>query len=128
MSPRPHVLVVDDSKTVRMQMQMLLGSRYECHMATSGEEALALLRSGEPPTVVLMDVRMPGIDGVEALRQVKAEPALADVAVVMVTTRGEEETVRRCRELGCDGFVTKPVQAPELYGVLKSVVDARRPR
>jgi CheY-like chemotaxis protein len=122
MAERLHLVIVDDSRTVRLHLQLLVGADYECHLADSAEAGLALARKLDPlPSAILLDVRMPGLGGIEALRQLKADARMRDVPVVMVTTRGEEETVETCRELGCAGFVTKPVQTPELFQVLRAV-------
>jgi CheY-like chemotaxis protein len=121
MSSRPLVLVVDDSRTARTHLQLLLGASYACEAFGTGEEVLARLAKAPRPLAVLLDVNMPGLGGVETLRRVKADPALAGLPVVMVTTRGEEETRGACAALGCDGFVTKPVQTGELFTVLRQL-------
>lgn len=124
---RARILVVDDSRTIRLQLQMLLGSQYDCEMFPCAEDALVRLAAeGAPPfDAVLLDVRMPGIDGLETLRRLRADPLHAGLPVLMVTTRGEEETVAKCRELGCDAFVTKPVQAADLFGALRVALQPR---
>lgn len=83
-----------------------------------GQEALDYLRgegahAGRPPTdslLVLLDINMPRVDGVAALRAMKADPATAKIPVVMLTTTDDPREVDRCYELGCSVYVTKPVQ------------------
>ena len=126
MPERPRILLVDDSRTVRTHLQLLLGGEFDCLGADSGEAALELLPTLDPrPETILLDVRMPGLGGLETLRRLKAAPEYAGVAVIMVTTRGEEETFSAAKALGCDGFVTKPVVASELFGVLRALARGR---
>ena len=124
--PRQPVLIIDDARTTRTHMRLLLEGTYQVHVAASAEEGLELARGFDsPPAAILLDVQMPGMGGIECLRTVKGDPQLSQVPVVMVTTRGEEETLAKCRELGCDGYVTKPVQSKELFEVLRGLLRAR---
>ena len=82
-----------------------------------GEELLDLIRRGDaqgtqefPGMVVLLDINMPRIDGIEALRQIKANPATQRIPVIMLTTTDDPREVDRCYELGCNVYITKPVE------------------
>jgi CheY-like chemotaxis protein len=85
-----------------------------------GQEALDWLRGGgvwsgrpeEAPPLLLLDVQMPRVDGVEVLRQLKADPRWAAVPVIVLSTTDDPREVERCRQLGCDVCVTKPVSPP----------------
>lgn len=124
--PRPTVLIIDDARTTRTHMRLLLEGTYGVQLADSGEAGLALARTlPQLPAAVLLDVQMPGMGGIECLREFKSDEALRAIPVVMVTTRGEEETLEKCRGLGCDGYVTKPVQSRELFEVLRTLLRAR---
>lgn len=121
--PREPILIVDDARTTRTHLRLLLESIYDCHTASSAEEGLSLLRSlPARPRLVLLDVQMPGMNGVDCLRAIKESPDLAGTRVVMVTTRGEEEVLQQCQALGCDGYVTKPVQSGELFRVVQGLL------
>lgn len=121
--PREPVLIVDDARTTRTHLKLLLEAVYDCHTASSAEEGLALLRSlPVRPRLMLLDVQMPGMNGVECLRAIKESPDLSSTLVVMVTTRGEEEVLQQCHALGCDGYVTKPVQSGELFRVVHGLL------
>jgi CheY-like chemotaxis protein len=124
---KARILIVDDARTTRTHLQLMLSAQYECHIAESAEAGLALARTLlPPPGAILLDVQMPGMGGIEALRQIKADPVLQSVPVVMVTTRGEDETLNECHALGCDGYVTKPVQTGELFTVLRNLLKGPR--
>lgn len=120
---RAPILIVDDARTTRTHLKFLLESMYECHTAASAEEGLELLRTlPNPPQLVLLDVQMPGMNGVECLATIKGSPDLSHTRVVMVTTRGEEAVLAECLRLGCDGYVTKPVQSGELFRVVQELM------
>jgi len=82
--------------------------------ASDGQELLDLLfaEGAEPETdatVILLDINMPRIDGIEALRQIKANPATRHIPVIMLTTTDDPREVDRCYSLGCNVYITKPV-------------------
>jgi CheY-like chemotaxis protein len=103
------VLVIDDNAVNRRLLQVLLHSRgYEVREAASAPEAFAALAE-KRPDIILMDIRLPGMDGLMATRKLKADPATRDIPVVAVTSyamKGDEETAR---EAGCCAYVTKPL-------------------
>jgi CheY-like chemotaxis protein len=67
-------------------------------------------RKSEAPYVLLLDIRMPRVDGVEVLRQVKADPELRKLPVIMITTTDDQREVDRCHALGCSSYLTKPIE------------------
>ena len=102
------VLVVDDDRVNRMLLTRSLereGHRVRC--AENGAEALELLHD-DPCDVVLLDIVMPGLDGVSVLERVKGDPALQDVPVIMISGVDDTESVVRCIEIGADDYLPKP--------------------
>ena len=118
---RKRILLVDDTLTVLTLEQVLLGPEYDFVTAKNGADAFktALERK---PDLILMDINMPVMDGVESLRRLKSEAATKLIPVVMVTTRSEAENQARCRELGCDGFLTKPLERDRLQQTVKRIL------
>lgn len=103
------VLLVDDVDLfLELEKSFLEDLDYEILVARSGEEALAVIKA-EAPDLVLLDMYMPGIDGDEVCRQLRADERTADLPVIMVTAAGKEEQVKRCLDSGCDDYVTKPI-------------------
>ena len=94
------------------------GVANEIVRAKDGQEALDYLRcqgayAGRPggvPLLLLLDINMPKVDGVGVLKAIKADPAMSQVPVIMLTTTDDPREVQRCYELGCSVYVTKPVQ------------------
>jgi CheY-like chemotaxis protein len=119
------VLLVDDTLTVLMAEKMMLsGQGYVVDTARDGDEALEKVASFRPD-IVLLDVVMPRLDGFEALRQLKEDESSRNIGVIMVTTKGEETEVERARELGCDDYLTKPLNKVELLRSIERLLEAR---
>jgi two-component system chemotaxis response regulator CheY len=112
----PRVLIAEDSAPLRALMREMLGE--DCEVvaeAADGDEAVALF-DRERPDAVVMDVRMPGRDGIEATRAIKSlDP---DASVLVCTGAGEEEA-ERASAVGADGHVAKPFQKPQLLSALQ---------
>ncbi len=102
------ILIVEDDPDIRELVAYTLGKEgYETLQAASGEEGLKALAERKPD-LVLLDVMLPGMDGLELLRRVKAAKETREVPVLMVSARGEEVDVVSGLELGADDYVTKP--------------------
>ena len=121
------ILVVDDNAVNRRLLQVLLRFRgYEVCEAASAPEAFATLRE-KPPHLILMDLRLPGMDGLTVTRRLKADPATREIPVVAVTSyamKGDEETARAA---GCCAYVTKPIDKTLFLETVASVLQ-KHPR
>ena len=130
------VLVVDDNATSREILQDILESfSFKVFMAASGKEALEeveMADNDQPFELVIMDWKMPGMDGIEASRLIKNHPKLIKIpAIVLVTAYGREETMRQADEIGLEGFLLKPVNSSVLFDAImqalgKEVQDVHR--
>ena len=119
------VVVVDDQALVRMGLATLIGAEGDLELvgqAEDGRTGLALLRR-ERPDVVLSDIRMPVQDGLEMLREVAGDPALAAVRVVMLTTFELDEYVFEALRLGASGFLLKDAEPAALLDAIRVVAD-----
>lgn len=124
-SSRLKVLLVDDQQTQIMFEQMLLGSeQFEFVTARNGREALERARA-ERPDVILMDVMMPEMDGIEAAGRLQGDAETAGIPIIMVTTRSEEDYVERAYTNGCVDYVTKPLQRGELLTKIHSLTAGK---
>jgi two-component system, cell cycle response regulator DivK len=119
------VLVVDDNPTnLKLLRVLLAGEGYEVETATSAEEAESSI-GAEVPDLVLMDIQLPGVDGLTLTRRLKADPRTRGVLVIAVTAyamRGDEE---KAIEAGCDAYLTKPIDTRGLPGVLARMLEGR---
>ncbi len=122
------ILIVDDVPiNVRLLSSILEIEGYQVSSATNGPDALAAMPEAAPD-VVLLDVMMPGMDGFEVCRRLKADSATAHVPVVMVTALQETSDRVRALEAGADDFLTKPVDDVEVLARVKSLVRVKRGR
>ena len=114
------ILVVDDNAiNLKLACAMLVVAGYDVLTAVDAETALAVL-DGVTPALILMDVQLPGIDGLELTRRLKADPRRSAIKIVALTAyamRGDEE---RARAAGCDGYVTKPIDLETLIRTITS--------
>jgi adenylate cyclase len=118
------ILVVDDlPANVRLLRAVLEPRGHEVAEAASGEDALARLAAGGVD-LVLLDVMMPGIDGYEVCRRIRADPSTAFLPVIMITASGEAEK-RRGLDAGADDFVTKPFDQAELLARVRSLLRVK---
>lgn len=114
MKERKKILLVDDTDTILLFLKTLLaGQNFDFLTAKNGAEAVEKARR-ERPDLVLLDIFMPVMDGIEACRVMKGDPELKSIPVIIVTARSEAENVERCLDAGCDDYVFKPVRKLEL--------------
>jgi two-component system, OmpR family, phosphate regulon response regulator PhoB len=122
---RPRVLVVDDEAPLRELIVVTLGDAFRSEEAADGEAALALL-ARDPHDLVFLDVMLPGLSGIDVLRRMRADPALRDVPVVVVSAWQGPEDIAVALESGANGFLEKPFRVDELASFARGLVG--RPR
>ena len=125
MGKKPQILVVDDEdRNLRLMEAVLLPLGYEVAFARNGEDALAKVRE-TPVDVILLDIMMPGLDGFEVARLLKADEQTRIIPVVMVTALQEVDDRIRALEAGADDFLTKPVDKTEIRARVASLVKVK---
>ena len=103
------ILIVDDNQVNLKLMRVLLaGEGYEVRTATDAEEALQVLEKFSP-RLILMDIQLPGMDGLALTRQLKADAAMCGTLIVGLTAYAMKGDQKRVLEAGCDGYVSKPI-------------------
>ncbi len=118
------VAVEDDKDILELITYNLEREGYEVTGATTGEDGIDAARS-EKPDLILLDLMLPGIDGLEVCRRLKADPDTAHIPVVMVTAKGEETDIVTGLELGADDYVTKPFSPKVLIARMRAVQRRR---
>jgi CheY-like chemotaxis protein len=120
------VVVIDDNEANLDLLRRVLALRPGIRVvfARDGAEGLALV-AAEPPDLVLLDMHLPLIEGGEVLRRIKADPASAQVSVVVLSGVADAESIRRTREDGADGYLTKPFDVRELLDLTDRLLAAR---
>lgn len=120
------ILLVEDNEMNRDMLSRRLERKgFLVVMAVDGEEALAKARS-ERPDLILMDLSLPGLDGWEASRQLKAAPDTTGIPVIALTAHAMPEDERKAREAGCDDFDTKPIEITRLLGKMQILLERKK--
>ncbi len=119
------ILLVEDNEMNRdMLSRRLIRSGYEVVLAVDGEQGVALAASG--PELVLMDMSLPVLDGWEATRRLKADPATREIPVIALTAHAMAGDEKKAREAGCDDFDTKPVEFARLVSKIEGLLQKRK--
>jgi two-component system chemotaxis response regulator CheY len=117
------VLVVDDSETVRQVLQLTLSNAgFGVIEAEDGDDALNKLASAPVVDMLITDLNMPNMDGLELIRRIRADKAHRFTPIVMLTTESSEEKKRAGREAGASGWIVKPFKPEQLLKVVKMVL------
>ena len=121
------ILLVEDNDMNRdMLSRRLVRNGYEVLIAIDGGEGLAKARA-ESPDLILMDISLPGLDGWEATRQLKAEPGTRGIPVIALTAHAMTGDRQKALSAGCDDFDTKPVELPRLLTKIQALLQRPRP-
>lgn len=117
------ILIVDDNpQNLKLVRALLASEGYEVHTAVDAEAALELL-DDLSPALILMDLQLPGMDGLELTRRLKADPVRSAIPVIALTAyamKGDEE---KARAAGCDGYVTKPIDIDALSRLVAELFE-----
>jgi two-component system, cell cycle response regulator DivK len=114
MASEPILIVDDNSQNLKLARILLSTEGYQVRTAVDAEEALRVLESFAP-RLILMDLQLPGMDGLEFTRQLKADPARRGIAIVALTAYAMKGDQEKALAAGCDGYITKPIDAELLY-------------
>jgi two-component system, cell cycle response regulator DivK len=119
------ILVVEDNaKNMKLFRDVLLAKGYRTLEATTGGQAVELAAE-HAPDLVLMDIQLPDIDGVEALRRLRADERTASISVVALTAQAMHGDYERFLAAGFDGYISKPVNVVEFVGTVRQHCDGR---
>ncbi|MEP7207480.1 MAG: ATP-binding protein [Casimicrobiaceae bacterium] len=124
---RPHVLLADDNADMRGYVRRLLSARYDVEAVADGEAALAVIRARRPD-LVLADVMMPRLDGLGLVRALRADPALRDIPVMLLSARAGQEARIEGADAGADDYLEKPFTASELAARVSARIEITRLR
>jgi DNA-binding response OmpR family regulator len=120
-SPSPRILVVDDDPEVARSIEVSLRKHYKVFVVYSGVEAIKEARR-HPPDLIVLDVLMPDMDGLETCRQLRVDPALAEIPILFLTALGRPEDRVAGFRAGADDYLTKPFNLEELQLRIKAIL------
>lgn len=121
----PRILVIDDNPlNMKLVTFLLRKENYEVVTAADAGEALNVL-AGFHPELILMDLQMPGVDGLTLTRRLRADPRYAKTAIVAVTASAMKGDEEKAAAAGCDGYVTKPIDTRAFPGLIRAFLQKR---
>ena len=121
------ILIVDDNtQNLKLARVVLANEGFDVYTASNAEDALQLLRT-VTPRLILMDIQLPGMDGLELTRRLKADPATRAVRVIALTAYAMKGDDEKAFAAGCDGYITKPIDVERLPVVVSSYLAERSP-
>jgi CheY-like chemotaxis protein len=117
------ILIVDDNPmNLKLTRVLLAGAGYEVRTATDAREAMAVLAEFHP-RLILMDIQLPDMDGLELTRRLKIEPANRDIIIIALTAYAMKGDHQKALESGCEGYITKPIDTRTLPNMLAGYLD-----
>ena len=121
------ILIVDDNtQNLKLARVVLANEGFDVHTASNAEDALQLLRT-VTPRLILMDIQLPGMDGLELTRRLKADPATRAIGIIALTAYAMKGDDEKAFAAGCDGYITKPIDVERLPVVVSSYLAERSP-
>lgn len=118
------VLVVDDSPTMRMLISFALGKYWGCDIRQAGNGVEALQCTAQKaPDLMVVDINMPEMNGLELIRAVRSDPITANVPIVVITTEGSDEDIRRGMQAGATEYLVKPFQPQKLHAIVDRMFE-----
>jgi two-component system, cell cycle response regulator DivK len=124
MAGEPILIVDDNPQNLKLVRVLLLSEGYEVRTAVDAEEALTELETFSP-RLILMDLQLPGMDGLELTRRLKADPVRKSISVVALTAYAMKGDEVKALAAGCDGYVAKPIDVEELPRIVQQHLDRR---
>jgi CheY-like chemotaxis protein len=116
------ILIVDDNAANLKLMRVLMtGEGYAVWTAVDADTALDVLKQHKPQ-VILMDIQLPGMNGLELTRRIKADPETRDIAIVAVTAYAMTTDEQKAREAGCDAYISKPIDTRSLPSIVRGLI------
>ncbi len=119
------LIVEDNEKSRKLVRDVLTFKGYEIIEAETGEEGVRLAQERRP-SLVLMDIRLPGIDGIEALGRLRAEPATREIPVLAMTASVMTEHRQKVMDAGFDAFQSKPIKVKDFVAAVEQLLEGRR--
>jgi len=121
----PSILIVDDNAAnMKLLSFVLLKAGYEVRTAMDADDALRVLDKFRPQ-LILMDLQLPGMDGLELTRKLKGDPTFSATTIVAVTASAMKGDAERAKQAGCDGYITKPIDTRTILGLVAAHLRSR---
>jgi DNA-binding response OmpR family regulator len=120
--PLPNIIVVDDDAFIQAILNQTLSEHFSVTLFTDGMEAFNYLQSGNVPDLILTDLNMPGLSGMELLSQVRNSGFFSSIPLIILSGKEDTETRIKCLEAGADDYILKPFNPRELDARIKNIL------
>lgn len=119
------ILIIEDNAANMKLANLLLGKAGHTVLAATDAESGMALAHAELPDLILMDIQLPGMDGLTATAQLKKDPATSSIPIIALTAMAMKEDQKKSQIAGCDGYITKPLRYLELYAAINLLLPKR---
>jgi CheY-like chemotaxis protein len=120
------VLVVEDNEMNMQLVEFLLEEGgYEIVKAASGEEAMSVARAGQPVDLILMDIHLPGVDGLSVVQELKKDARTSSIPILALTAHAMRGDKDRFLQAGCDGYISKPIDVKTFLAAISEFIPSR---
>ena len=126
MNDKRTILIVDDHKTIQLVVSNMLSNDYNIVTRSNGLEALAYFRNGEFPDLVILDMVMPKLTGLDFLTNIRNSGMYKDIPVVILSGKSDTPEFEQCKKIGIDGFVKKPFSPEDLKEKIKKALKHKQ--
>lgn len=124
---KPRILIVDDSKPILCLLEVILGKHFDVFAAQDGFSAMNWLMEGNKPDLIISDLQMPHIDGVELLTYLSCTDYYNGTPVLVLSGADESEIIEKCRDMAIAGYITKPFDPAELLEKVNTALQKKGP-
>ena len=122
-----NILIIEDDSSLCMLLDHILGKNYKVNTVTNGMDAICALIDGQQPDVIVSDMMMPSMDGLELLENLRFNGLFRDIPVVILSGSEDPFRKRRCEELGIHAFISKPFKPKSLIETIEKAIITRKP-
>jgi two-component system chemotaxis response regulator CheY len=122
-----NILIIEDDSSLCMLLNHILGKSYKVNAVSNGMDAICALVDGSQPDVIISDMMMPSMDGLELLENLKLNGLFRDIPVVILSGMEDPFRKRRCEELGVHAFLSKPFKPKSLIDTIENAIGTQKP-
>ena len=126
MNAKEHILIIEDHKAIRILLSNYLGKTFKVNAVASGYEALAWMNEGNLPNVIILDINMPNLSGVEFLTNLRNSGFFHSIPVIIVSGEENGEIIEQCLDLGISGYLKKPFDPNELNSKILAIFEKNK--
>ncbi|MFK8006598.1 MAG: response regulator [Saprospiraceae bacterium] len=126
MNIKEQILIIEDHRAIRILMSNFLRKSFDVKTTANGYEALAWMNEGNIPNIIILDINMPKLGGIEFLNNIRISGFFQDIPVVVVSGEEEGKTIEKCLEIGINGYMKKPFNPSDLQTKILTILKNKQ--